>query len=117
MANNTNKSRKLSPSSRPCDVAYRLKRVNELLNAAQGFLDGIDAKALPGSAILNLDNLLFRTRSTAKGLTKAAPKKKVHKKVTKAKKAAKVKVSEFHGFDVATVMVPESDGPAIAAAE
>jgi hypothetical protein len=103
MANNTNKSRKLSPSSRPCDVAYRLKRVNELLNAAQGFLDGIDAKALPGSAILNLDNLLFRTRSTAKGLTKAAPKKKVHKKVAKAKKAAKVNdapTSELHGFDV-----------------
>lgn len=90
MANNTNKSRKLSPSSRPCDVAYRLKRVNELLNAAQGFLDGIDSKALPQSAILNLDNLLFRTRSTAKSLTKSAPKKKVHKKAAKVTAIAEV---------------------------
>ena len=32
----------MTPSSRPCDVAYRIRRYNELLEAAAEFLYAID---------------------------------------------------------------------------
>lgn len=98
----TNKSPKLSVSSRPCDVAYRMKRVNELLKAASEFLIAVSPTALGGNVHQDLTNILNRSSALTKLAAKAAPKKKVHKKVAKAAKAKKsakaVQVPEFTGW-------------------
>jgi hypothetical protein len=99
----TNKtSSKLSVSSRPCDVAYRIKRVNELLKSASGFLTAIDPISLGGNVHKDLDNLLFRAQAFTKTATKSAPKKKIHK--AKAKRTVEaVQVPEFTGWTSSTL--------------
>ena len=72
-----------TPSSKPVDVQYRLKRATESKQAVEMFMNAIDPSALPEGAHAAVLSAIVKLEAALEAAVKSAPQKKARdKKIT-----------------------------------